>query len=284
MDESKKNEYKQKLLDLVPPHPGSIGNYAVRTQLREALEATADHLEDGDYWVLRNSLIDDGLIEQGRGKGGSVHRIPPVTAAAAIPEGAPPAALDVASVTATEAETTGPTARPEMVLYEPFHNSIKVGYVENYRIKRFISQITASQGRRLTGGRWTRPDITLVAVRTYAFTPGKRLEVITFELKPSLDSALEGVFEALAHSAFAHRSYLAVDVSSYGDSVEDERIVHECSRLGIGYITFEKPGDYETFDIVTPAKLNEPDPYEVDTFIKTQISSVNQDELREWLA
>jgi len=109
--------------------------------------------------------------------------------------------------------------------------------------------------------------------------------VITFELKPSLDSALEGVFEALAHSAFAHRSYLAVDVRSYKDSIiEDERIIQECSRLGIGYITFEDPGNYETFDIVTPAKLNEPDPYEVDTFIKTQISSVNQDELREWLA
>lgn len=207
--------------------------------------------------------------------------MPPITTGTSAETAAAPQTV---SATAPEAEEAERITKPEVALYEPFHKAIKLGYVENYRIKRFISQITASQGRRATGGRWTRPDITLVAVRTYSFTPGKRLEVITFELKPSLDSALEGVFEALAHSAFAHRSYLAVDVSSYGSSIEDERIVQECSRLGIGYITFEDPGDYETFDIVTPAKLNEPDPYEVDTFIKTQISSANQEELREWLA
>src|ERR1017187_2686853 len=85
------------------------------------------------------------------------------------------------------------------------------GYVKDNRIKRFISEITASQGRRSTGGKWTRPDFTLIAVRTYSFTPGKSLEVITFEVKPDLNTALEGVFESLAHSVFAHRSYLAVD-------------------------------------------------------------------------
>lgn len=283
MNETKKNEYKQQLLDLIPPDPKSIGNSTLRAQLREKIEALGDHLEDGDYWTLRNALIDDGLIEQGRGKGGSVHRIPPAASISSPPD-TTDASAETAPAAAADGQAAVTTPRPEAALYEPFHNTIKAGYVENYRIKRFISQITASQGRRSTGGRWTRPDITLVAVRSYSFTPGKRLEVITFELKPNLDSALEGVFEALAHSAFAHRSYLAVDVSSYGDNLEDERIVQECSRLGIGYITFENPGDYETFDIVTPAKLNEPDPYEVDTFIKTQISSANQDELREWLA
>jgi len=70
VDESKKNEYKQKLLDLVPEEPKSIGNYTLRTRLREVVEATGDHLEDPDYWSLRNSLIDDGLIEQGRGRAG----------------------------------------------------------------------------------------------------------------------------------------------------------------------------------------------------------------------
>jgi hypothetical protein len=110
------------------------------------------------------------------------------------------------------------------------------------------------------------------------------LEVITFELKPNLDAAIEGVFEALAHSAFAHRSYLAIDVTSYPEeNIPGERILQECGRLGVGYIKFEDPADYETFDIVSPAKLNEPDPYEVDTFIKTQISAANQERLRDIL-
>jgi len=77
----------------------------------------------------------------------------------------------------------------------------------------------------------------MVAVRSYQFTPGKRLEVITFEIKPDLDEALEGAYEALAHSAFAHRSYLAVDIRAYAnqEDIPHDRIVQECTRHGVGY-------------------------------------------------
>ena len=125
--------------------------------------------------------------------------------------------------------------------------------------------------------------MTLVAVRTYQFTPGKRLEVITFEVKPDVDSAVEGVYEALAHSAFAHRSFLAVDIRQFGDEVPDDRIVHECSRHGVGYITFTDVADYASYEIVVNARLFEPDPYDVDNFVRTQISSAKQDDLREFL-
>jgi hypothetical protein len=129
--------------------------------------------------------------------------------------------------------------------------------------------------------------MTLVAVRTYQFTPGKRLEVITFEVKPNLDSALEGVYEALAHSAFAHRSYLAVDIRQFKEpeaEVPDERIVQECSRHGVGYMAFTDVSDYNTYEIVSTAKLKEPDPEEVDAFIKKQIGQPKQEELREHLS
>jgi hypothetical protein len=78
-------------------------------------------------------------------------------------------------------------------------------------------------------------DITLVGVRAFAFVPGKRLEVITFEVKPNLDQALDGVFEALAHSAFAYFAFLAVNISGYPeeDKLPDDSLFDECKRLGI---------------------------------------------------
>ncbi len=99
------------------------------------------------------------------------------------------------------------------------------------------------------------------------FTPGRRLEVITFEVKEGLDAAVEGVFESLAHSAFAHRSYLAVHLEGYQDlqDVPDDRIVPECERFGVGYIIFSDPGDYDTYDVVVSARLKEPDPADVVT-------------------
>lgn len=256
-------------------------------------EGQGDQLTDEDYWLLRDSLIDSGILEQGRGRGGSVHRISTVATGTLVSGTAvaqtPPSAAFRVGTAGAEGTITGPEtpevleAVSESSLYEPFHKATKEGYTKDNRLKRFISEITAHQGRRATGGKWTRPDVTLVAVRTYQFTPGKRIEVITFEVKPDLDSALEGVYEALAHSAFAHRSYLAVDVREFkGDQdIPDERIIPECNRHGVGYIAFEDVGDYNTYDIVSPAKLKDPDPEEVDNFIKKQISSQNQDELRE---
>jgi hypothetical protein len=208
---------------------------------------------------LRDSLIDSGLLEQGRGRGGSVHRVSTVAPGAPSGQatGAEAGKLIVSPVTSPEIPEIV-EAITEGSLYEPFHNAIVNGYAKDNRLKRFISEITAHQGRRATGGRWTRPDVTLVAVRTYQFTPGKRLEVITFEVKPDLDGALEGVYEALAHSAFAHRSYLAVDIREFKDpedEVPDERIVQECSRHGVGYIAFTDVTDYNTYEIVSAASL-----------------------------
>jgi hypothetical protein len=48
-------------------------------------------------------------------------------------------------------------------------------------------------------------------------------------------------------------------------------------------MTFTDPADYDTYEIVCTARLNEPDPYEVDKFIRTQISADNQDQIREFL-
>jgi|SRR5580658_3162699 hypothetical protein len=261
---------KQLLLSLIPESGSSIGNGTLRERLRAEARKEGEELIDADYWPLRDSLIDDGLIETGRGKGGSVHRV-------VAP--APPPSADI---------TTEPVAERilERSLYAPFLKAIEDGYVREHRIKRFVSEITATQGRRATGGKWTRPDIIIAAVRTYQFPPTKKLEVITFEVKPSLATAFEGVYEALAHSVFAHLSYLAVNVKEYkeADEIPDDRIVAECNRHGIGYITFEDPADYGTFEIIANGDdTQQPDPYEVDNFIRTQLSRENQDLLRELL-
>jgi hypothetical protein len=104
-------------------------------------------------------------------------------------------------------------------------------------------------------------------------------------VKEGLDGAVEGVFETLAHSVFAHRTYLAVHLPGYAamKDVEDDRIVQECERFGVGYMLFDVTGDYDTYEIVVEARLKEPGPAEVDNFIRQQVSAQNQEEVREWI-
>lgn len=80
----------------------------------------------------------------------------------------------------------------------------------------------------------------MVAVNTYSYSPGKILDVITFEIKTSLDFEITGVFETAAHSRYATKSYLCVHLpDDWQDSVaENERIKSECERFGIGVNVF----------------------------------------------
>src|ERR1022692_2531326 len=47
----------------------------------------------------------------------------------------------------------------------------------------------------------------------------------------------------------------AVDISDFkaDDQIPDDRIVQECGRLEVGYITFSNAADYNTYDIVNTA-------------------------------
>jgi hypothetical protein len=218
-------------------------------------------VKEDEYWIARNTLIADGVLTKGRGRGGSVYLVTPA-----------------------KSPKKAARKKSEASLYTPFENAIISGYIPDFDIKQHVVERTAQQGARKTGGKWTRPDLTLIAMRQYQFLPGKRIEIITFEIKPNFDSALDGVFEALAHSAFAHRSYIAVDISSYkdGEELPDERIVGECERFGLGYITFDDVNDYDTYDLFIPAKLKEPDPKSADEFIAAQVKESNKNIIRSW--
>ena len=272
MDPLRRDEYKQRLYELTPPDGKSIGNSSLRDLLKAAFPH--DEFTQDDYFDLRNSLRMDGKLERGRGKGGSVHRV--LTAGPAAEGSSAAAAGEVA-------EPVEPPSPAEADLYEPFRRAVEKGYVLDNDLRPWVCEITASQGRRNTGGKWTRPDVALVAMQTFPYVPNKVFQVITFEIKPDLGTALDGVFEAAAHSAFAHRSYLAFpDSEEYNDNPLYDRISEECARFGLGLILFEDVKNWDTYDFQVAAKYREPDPQAVNDFIKNQISEKNREEIQRW--
>jgi hypothetical protein len=171
----------------------------------------------------------------------------------------------------------------EAALYEPFKKCIQEGYVPDNDLRPWICEITAFQGRRNTGGIWTRPDITLISMQTFAFVPTKQFDVVTFEIKSSIETAMEGVYESAAHSAFANYSYLALpDSDTYESNPLFDRITDECERLGLGLLLFKEVTDWDTYNFEIAAKRNTPDSRNVNDFIKTQISEKSREEIQRW--
>jgi hypothetical protein len=276
MDLARREEYKQRLYELTPADGKSVGNVSLRELLSTAFPD--ETFTRDDYFELRNSLRTDGKFETGRGRGGSVHRL--------LSSAVEPTELAV-GLAPTTTEAVGPAEtipeQREADLYGPFKTAVESGYVPDNDLKPWICEITAAQGRRNTGGRWTRPDLALVAQQTFPYVPNKIFQVVTFEIKPDISTALDGVFEAAAHTAFAHKSYLAFpDSDDYSGSPLYDRIYLECERFGLGLILFGDVNNWDTYDFQVPAKFREPDPQAVNDFIKTQISERSREEIQRW--
>ncbi len=208
------------------------------------------------YWRVREALLESGVLERGRGKGGSVRRT--VSNADPAPD---PAAVAKAIRNSPEAQ-----------LYEPLLAVLSSEWVREMRVEpdQIHFEITARQGKKATGGRWTRPDITAVSVRTFQHLPGKYFDVWTFEVKPIEALDVTAVFEAASHASRATRSYALLQVpngspDNYADVVD--RCVREAARLRVGLITFSSPSDWTTWETKVEAPKLDTAPEALDEFV-----------------
>lgn len=253
----------REFVDCLEQMEGSAGN----GRLRQALG-----WEEEFYWRVQGKLVEEGRIVPGRGKGGSVR----LTTTEAEPS------LDDAA--AEEPVQTASRRRTlERPLYEPIRATIETTWIKRFGFDDVRVDETHSQGSKLTGGTFTRPDLTVVGVRTYVFLP-KRLEIITFEVKPRESVGVMGVLEAIAHREAAHRSYVAYAISrnSFDTSAEAERITELAQKFGIGIVLIEDPNKVETWEILIDAIRHEPDPARLDRFLGDLPSEGTKKQLHKW--
>ena len=107
--------------------------------------------------------------------------------------------------------------------------------------------------------------------------PGNYFDVWTFEVKPPDSWDITVVHEALAHARFATRPYALVVLppSLHEDPHQDLRFV-ECVKAarkhGVGFMTVDKPSDFETWVTWVEAERHEPDPQLTHDFLTQQLS------------
>lgn len=247
-------DIEKKIMEIVPDTGKSIGNIQLLSDLKKAFKDITEDM----FWKARNSLIEKGNLSKGKGKGGSVYKVQISTAQG------------------------GRRRFSERDLYDPVFNVLKNFWVKENSIDDYIIEITANQGSKKTGGKWTRPDITLISIKTYQYLIGKFMDVVTFEIKPQNNYGIESVFETASQSVFAHKAYLCIHLpTSNGEpeTEEFEKIKRQCENFGVGLIIFEKPDDWKTYNTLIEPTRKEPDPFEVNLFIAQQISNDNKEEI-----
>jgi hypothetical protein len=250
-------DFEKRLLDKVPKTE-SIGNVTLLGELGWS---------ESTYWRIRDRLIDAGRLTKGRGRGGSVRRVVVAPPVAHVP-------------TVSSAPRTN-----EIDLYEPILATLKSHWVKDNRIRDFVAEITAHQGRRETGGKWSRPDITLASYNTYPFVPGKHFDVYTFEVKTSDQLDVTAVYEALAHQRAAHYSY--VFIAAPDDRFEAieatlDAVRTEADEHGVGLVAMSNPSDYDTWEFLVDPVRADPDPADLNDFLAAQTTTGFKDQIVHW--
>lgn len=219
------------LLALIPENGESIGNL----QLLKKLEGRG--WDEEKYWRVREKLLDSGALLRGRGRGGTVRR--------RLADGT----LSV-PLAPSRPQRSG---TQESSLYGPLLSVLQHDWIREMRIEphQIHFEITAKQGKKATGGTWTRPDITAVSVRSFPHLPNKYLDIWTFEAKTAEWLDVTAVFEAAAHASRATRSYALLQIPlQQGDPEREilERCVREADRLRVGLIAFSDPANFGTWE------------------------------------
>lgn len=268
-------EYQNALLEKIPTDGTLVGNVSLLKQLR---------WPEDRFWSIRDRLIDQGILEKGRGRGGSIRRVMP------LPEGVVEEDATAPSVTiASAVVVTSPICiekyTSESDLYEPMAAVLRNRWARDRSYDRWRVEVTALQGRRDTGGRWTRPDITIASLSTYLYLPQKSFDVTTIEVKKYDRLDVTAIYEALAHLRSATRAYvLAYVPDTVMESMEEilSQVYDEARRHGVGVIIAGNPESYEDWEEAVEAVRHEPDPDRLNEFIRTQLSQEFKDEIVRW--
>ena len=243
-----------------------LNGYSGNTSLQRALG-----WNDDLYWPVRDRLVDLGTLKRQRARGGAVGLVQ-------IQAGQ--------QATAAPQPETYQAAQRERELYDPVASVLRGDWARDNRLKQQLVEVTAAQGRRNTGGTWTRPDIVVAAIRLFQYLPGKFFDLISFEVKPSWSINVTAVYEALAHRRAATQAYVWFHCPA--EQLEDQkenlaRISEEAERHGVGIIVAATPADYATWDLRVNAARIEPDPEYLNEFIALQFSGGAKEELTAWV-
>lgn len=260
-------EQENALLKHVPEDGSAIGN----TTLMRTLQWTPLV-----YWPVRNRLAERGVLELGRGQGGSVRRA--VNATAGAPAAAAGTVPEAAFAPQDEWER-------EKSLYAPMAKVIRESWIADAGFDNHVLQVTAQQGSKMTGGKWSRPDVAIATLSTYPYVPGRHFDVITFEIKTADGLDVTSVYEALAHLRSATRSYVLAHVSAERTKDLETTLVEvfaEAKKHGIGVITAGKPDDYTTWDEVVDPVRADPDPRRLNDFLAKQFTKEQLEQMMKW--
>jgi hypothetical protein len=237
---------------------GSAGNKALRDKLKWGEEK---------YFKVRKALIEEGLVDVGKGKGGSVY---------------------ILGETSTEKSVLAGDTKPLNV--ESDHYSRVVSKIEKQLRQDFRSAVveqTAHKGSMPTGGKWSRPDILALTFQRFEYVAHDEFILRSYEIKRSDVVDTDAVAEAVSHRRLVEMAYLVVVPHGGNADIFDptnskrRKIEKECLKAGVGLLLVPEYGDSSDIDLAIDAVSSGLDYREINSTIGLLFSEQKRNEIKE---
>jgi len=178
----------------------------------------------------------------------------------------------------------------EAELYGPTLNFIALAFGDHLRRRArsgspwvFPAQVDHSAGSE--EGRWTRPDLACLAIARGEFVPFWRADLHTFEVKTASGLNVTAVHEANAHGRLGQFTWLAFQ--AVGQATPDTNlfgeIVSSASSVGVGVLTFTRPGDPSDWRVEQWPTRTSTDSAVADSFVRERFAPASQEAIRKLL-
>lgn len=189
-----------------------LSNPYIRTEL---------NLTDKGYGEIRKSLLEEGVVESYRCRGGGIR-------------------LTKKGEKNIPKDESGPqsTVDNEKDLYVPL-----VQYLVRQSEEDETSSIALNTANLRSKGKWQNPDVTQIAIENYPYLGKSEVIVSTFEVKQWGRWDVGAVFESASHRRFSHEAAVVLEWPKRADfSLSDptyklDDISRECRRFGLGLYT-----------------------------------------------
>lgn len=175
----------------------------------------------------------------------------------------------------------------ESLLYAPLCEVPVDEWKETLGLVPIVIDNTAMQGGRVTGGRWTRPDLVTVGLASFEYVPQLSMDVSSIEVKSFVSIDIAAVYEALAHRRAATRAWVFFYIPPHLETETKARVFEVCSvagESGVGVVTFGDPHNAKTWRVKQRASRVTTDPALLDDFISLQMSDPAKDKIRRRVA
>lgn len=209
------------------------------------------NLSNDRYAQLRDELINEGLVEKYRCRGGGLRL------------------TEKGEKSAPKISEYPSAVNKEDDLYDPVCKTLEQSLSGDE-----LTGIVINTGRLKKKGKWQNPDVVQITYDHYRYLRKDEIVIVSMEIKKWGGWNTSVAFEAASHRRFVHK---AIVVLEWNDNVafslsdttyKMDEIARECQRFGVGLSTLHKKGD---------------DEWSLRSHIDPQLHDPNVADVEEWL-